>query len=357
MSPITKKDGQLYIEEMTIAPVHSLTGEITNFVAVKQDVTERKRIESARLNSQEQFRDLANNIPEVFFVVALNPARTIYMSPAYDAIWGRPREALYEDPGAWIEAIHDEDKAQIEIFFGRCIQGDRIDMEYRVVRPDGTIRHIHARTFPVLDSAGNATRIVGLAEDITERKRADAELMKAKDAAESANRAKSEFLANMSHEIRTPMNGVLGMTELVLGPDLSHEQREYLDTIKSSADSLLTVINDILDYSKIEAGKLELESICVQPPRSIEETVRMLAVRAHEKNLELVAEVAPDVPEYVIGDVTRLRQILINILGNAIKFTSSGEVALQVEQSSQECGMTLLRFSIRDTGPGIPKDK
>jgi signal transduction histidine kinase len=153
------------------------------------------------------------------------------------------------------------------------------------------------------------------------------------------------------------MNGVLGMTELVLGPDLSHEQREYLDTIKSSADSLLTVINDILDYSKIEAGKLELESICVQPPRSIEETVRMLAVRAHEKNLELVAEVAPDVPEYVIGDVTRLRQILINILGNAIKFTSSGEVALQVEQSSQECGMTLLRFSIRDTGPGIPKDK
>jgi two-component system sensor histidine kinase/response regulator len=373
---IRLKDGKVF--DRYSAPLIDSAGDYRGRIWYFRDVTENMQAQEKLRASEEQFRQLAENINEVFFIMEPEPVRTVYLSPAFEEIWGRSRQEAYDRPAALIEFVHPEDREPVRNFFFRRVPGSRADLEYRIGRPDGAVRWISARISPMYDLEGKCVRIVGIAEDVTARQQKEqalretheklqaaleesrqfaADLIQARDAADTANRAKSEFLANMSHEIRTPMNGILGMTELVLETELTEEQRDSLGLVKISAEALVNVVNDILDFSKIEAGKLDLESIPFDLRESLGETMRALDFRAHGKGLELIYEVQPDVPDALLGDPGRLRQVLVNLVGNSIKFTERGEILMSVSQEATSSEWVSLHFAVKDTGIGIPADK
>ncbi len=278
--------------------------------------------------------------------------RFVSVSAACETVWGyKPGELAGK---AYIDMVHPDDREKTNAVAAAIIAGDPVsDFENRYFRKDGSL-------IDVMWSAywSEADRIMfAVAHDITERAQNEKVLKQAKEEADRANRSKSEFLANMSHEIRTPMNGIIGMTDLALETKLNREQREYLGMVKTSAHSLLGLINDILDFSKIEAGKLELEAIDFSLRDCIAGMLKPLGIRADQKGLELVADIPADVPDHMVGDPTRLRQILINLTDNAIKFTERGEVIVKVINQLAPYGESHLHFSVTDTGIGIPPEK
>jgi len=323
---------------------------------LQQEIVEHTRADAALRQAEEKYRGIFEaaivgifqTTPEGRFLSA-NPAMARMFgygsAEEFMACYRQARRQIYVDPGQHDVFRHlMEDRGIVEKF------------EYEVYRKDGSRIWCSENACAVRDSGGAVLYYIGTVEDITERKRVAVELARAKETAESASRAKSEFLANMSHEIRTPLNGIIGMTELVLDTPLNPEQRDNLGMLQLSAESLLTVINDVLDYSKIEAGKLDFEAIEFSPCESIGDVMKALSLRAHQKNLELVYDIRPGVPEVLVGDPGRLRQIIVNLVGNAIKFTQRGEVLLTVETESQNEDSVSLHFSVSDTGIGISED-
>jgi PAS domain S-box-containing protein len=281
----------------------------------------------------------------------------LYISPAFEQVWGRTCESIYQNPMSWAESIHPDDLEQAHSSLARQVKGEPVDSEYRIRTPDGHEKWIRNRAFPIRDQAGLLIRVVGIAEEITERKRYEAELIRAGQDADSANRAKSLFLANMSHEIRTPMNGVIGMLELLLETDLTSEQRQYATVAQDSGWTQLALINDILDLSKIEAGKIALANLSFDLRHTVDDVVQLLRGPADAKGLSVHSCVLSGIPHLLSGDVRRLRQILTNLTANAIKFTERGEVTLVAVLEGEGNGKVTVRFTITDTGIGIRPDQ
>ncbi len=502
-------------------PRFSPRGEFLGHVGLGMDITDRKQAEQALQSSEEKFRELAENIRQVFWLKDVGSDGFLYVSPAYEQVWGRSCASVYQDPNSRLEAIHRDDLEQSRLAFARQMQGEDVETEYRIRTPEDREKWIRGRSFPIRDQDGRLIRVAGIAEEITEQKRheealiraqADAEAANRKLAAQhaildderkllrtfidnvpdlmfvmdsesrfvvanpelarwagvekpedlvgkseidvfspevarrmyeddqrvirsgkpmfnreeivevssdkgflillttkvplfdseghvtgiagmarditerkviedalresnrelqksidranklaweadAANRSKSEFLANMSHEIRTPMNGVIGMNGLLLSSNLEGEQRHYAEVIDVSAKSLLTVIDDILDYSKVEAGKLEIDTVDFNLHVLMGDFAELMAERVGDRQLEFVCAVAPNVSSNLTGDPGRLRQVLQNLAGNAMKFTQQGEVVVRAELISETDDRVCLRFTVRDTGIGIPLDK
>ncbi len=321
------------------------------------NITERKQAEQALRGSEEKFRQLAENIREVFWMMSPAANEILYVSPAYEQVWGRTCESLYQNPMSWAEAIHPDDLESAHLVYARQVQGEATVSEYRIRTSDGQEKWIRDQGFPVRGQDGQVIRMVGVAEDITERKRYEAELIHAREGADASNRAKSRFLANMSHEIRTPMNGVIGMVQLLLETNLTPEQRQFATVARGSGRTLLTLIDDILDLSKIEARKITLENLSFNLRETVEQVVHLLRVQASGKGLRFHSRVSPEIPPLLRGDAHRLQQILTNLCANAIKFTGQGEVTLDAALECRGDGTGTVRFTVSDTGIGIRPDQ
>jgi len=300
---------------------------------------------------QERFRLIADQSPLVMWMSDVTGA-CIFVNRAWLEFTGRGVERSLGS--GWAEVIHPDDLQGLIDAGTQARQArEPFRHEFRARRRDGEWRWLHAAGIPWRDATGDFAGYMGSSVDLTERKLAEQALAAARDEALEATRAKAEFLAVMSHEIRTPMNGVIGMTGLLLGTPLTPEQRDHAETIRSSGEALLAIINDVLDFSKVEAGKLELETLDFDPRTAVEEVLALLAERAHGKGLELAAFFDPELPAVVAGDAGRVRQVLLNLVGNALKFTAAGSVVVHVGAEDGGEGAVRLRFEVRDTGIGI----
>jgi PAS domain S-box-containing protein len=359
---IEKIESQNWSEEQgttwvhtTKLPLRDSAGEVIGTFGISRNITDRKRVEADLERERDRLRTIINNVPDVIFVkdrygrfVNGNEAlRNALNVESLEEIIGKTDFEFWPVESACNFVADDQIVMRNN--------APQVNHEESSTSVDGKQAWMLTSKVPLHDASGNVTGLVGISRDITKVKQVNEQLMAAIAVADAANKAKSDFLANMSHEIRTPMNAIIGMTELLVDMEMNATQREYLGMIQSSGEALLTVINDILDFSKIEAGKLELDPTAFDLRAALGDSIKSMATRAHSKSLEIAFRVQQDVPDVLYGDVGRFRQVVINLVGNAIKFTDAGEVLVDVGVSNSVGSTYTLVVKVRDTGIGIDK--
>ncbi|MCB0210150.1 MAG: response regulator [Anaerolineae bacterium] len=349
--------GQTRWRQTIKRPITGEDGQSPQVLGIVTDITDQKWAEIALRESEKRLYEAQRIARLGSWSWDIVQNKTTYDNLIYE-IFDIPKSKQINFR-VYRKTIHSEDKNHVFKVIRNAMKtgANSYYLEHRIIHKNNEIRYVSSQTDILRDANNNPIKLIGAVQDITERHKREQELKQAKRQAEAATRAKSEFLANMSHEIRTPMNGVIGMTSLLLDTPLSGEQREFVETIRTSGDALLTIINDILEFSKIEAGKFELEEHPFNLRTCIEEAFDLVAKKATDKGLELAYIIRQDIPYIFIGDVTRLRQVLVNLLSNAVKFTEEGEIVVRVQGQQLENNAYKLTISVKDTGIGIPKDR
>jgi len=351
-----RKDGTVFPTEHSVMPLQGEQGNRVGWVSVVRDLSEHKQAEEALRQSEQRCGDLAELLPETVFETDQHGNLTFVNRNAFNAFGYTEKD--FERGLNVLQMIAPEDRERAQENIRRAMQGEKPpDTEYTLLRNDGTRFQAMIFSSPIV-RAGKIAGLRGIIVDITKRKQAEEALAEAKHAAEAANRAKSEFLANVSHEIRTPMTAILGFADVLMSADLPHDERQsHLQTIQKNGRILLKLINDILDLSKIEAGKMRLDPVDCSPWQIVDDVKSLMSHRAAQKGLGLDVELTPQLPATIRTDPVRLRQILVNLVGNAIKFTERGGVRIAVRCLRQPEGSPRVEFVISDTGIGMTPEE